>query len=160
MTMPRWIFLASAAVVAAAVQAADKVQTIPPERVANYWLLDPDSAEANVPNSGYNIHDSGCAAVAYVIEKDGSTSHVKLMRLVPQSELGKTAVGIVAGMRFVPAKQNLGKDSIYTYVVIPFNLPDAASKDPADRATRERVLASCKLEGFGGKPGEDVIRVH
>ena len=123
--------------------AAEKPQVIPPERLANYWLL-AQSPQANAPNSGRNLDAPSCAAVSYIVEKEGSTSHAKLERLVPDGDLGKFAVSVVAGMKFAAAKQNLGKERVFTYVVIPFNLPDAASADAADRAKRASVLAACE----------------
>jgi hypothetical protein len=137
--------------------AAEKPQVIPPERLANYWLL-ASAGEANVPNSGHNLDAPSCAAVSYIVEKDGSTSQVKLERLVPDGDLGKVAVGVVAGMRFAAAKQNLGKDRVFTYVVIPFNLPDANSTNAANRAKRAQVLAACKLDNFK-QGGNDIINI-
>lgn len=142
--------------VAAAVDApqADRVpagvKRVEPARLAHYWLLDPASAQAaNVPNSGYGLDTPSCAAVSYVVEKNGATSHVKLERVVPDGPLGKVAVGVVRALRYAAAGQNAGKDPVATYVVMPFNLPDAASTNPADRATRTRVLDACKLDNFG-----------
>lgn len=121
------------------------VRTIPPERLAHYWLLDSDSAQANVPNSGRRLDAPTCAAVSYVIEKNGTTSHVKLEKVVPDGALGKVAFNIVRDMRFAAAAQNAGKDSVATWVVIPFNLAPAESKKPEDLAARRRVLDACKL---------------
>jgi len=96
--------------------------------------------------------------VSYVVEKDGSTSNIELKKLVPEGDLGKVAVGVVRDMQFAPAPDNAGKTPVYTYVVIPFNLPGAASTNEADVALRKRVLDACKLDGFGGK--ETAIPVH
>ncbi len=129
------------------------VKRVEPDRLAHYWLLDPASAQnANVPNSGYGLDAPTCAAVSYVVEKNGATSHVKLERIVPDGPLGKVAVGVVQVLRYGAAADNPGKDPVATYVVMPFNLPGAASTNPADRATRARVLDACKLENFGPVP--------
>lgn len=146
-------------VAAGAGLAAEKPQVIPPERLANYWLL-AQAPDANAPNSGRNLDAPSCAAVSYVVEKDGSTSQAKLERLVPDGDLGKVAVGVVAGMRFAATKQNLGKDRVFTYVVIPFNLPDADSPNAADRARRMQALAPCKLDNFGHADKQVVPIVH
>lgn len=137
--------------------AAEKPQVIPPERLANYWLL-AQPGDANAPNSGRNLNAPSCAAVSYIVEKDGSTSQAKLERLLPEGDLGKVAVGVVAGMRFAAAKQNLGKERVFTYVVIPFNLPDANSPNAADRAKRAQALAACKLDNFK-QDGKQVISI-
>jgi hypothetical protein len=140
-------FVLCLAVVAAG--AAERYQVIPPERLANYWLLQSGSASAaNVPNSGANLDKPTCAAVSYVVEKDGSTTRVKLERVVPQGDLGKVAVNIISAMHFAAAPSNMGKDPVYTYVVMPFNLPGAQSTNVDDKAIRARILDACKLEDF------------
>jgi hypothetical protein len=125
------------------------VKRVEPDRLAHYWLLDAASAQqANVPNSGAGLDTPTCAAVSYVVEKNGATSHVNLEKVVPDGPLGKVAVGVVKVLRYAAAAENAGKDPVATYVVMPFNLPDAASTNPADRATRKRVLDACKLANF------------
>ena len=129
------------------------VKRVEPDRLAHYWLLDPASAQnANVPNSGYGLDAPTCAAVSYVVERNGATSHVKLERVVPDGRLGKVAVDIVKVLRYGAAAENPGKDPVATYVVMPFNLPGAASTNPADQAARTRVLGACKLENFSPAP--------
>lgn len=129
--------------------AAEKIQTIPPERLANYWLLQSSSAaQTSVPNSGVNLDAPTCAAVSYVVEKDGSTSHVRVERVVPQGDLSKVAFGAVSGMHFAPAAANMGKDAVYTYVVMSFNVPGAQSTNAEDKALRARVSNACKLDDF------------
>jgi hypothetical protein len=136
-------------VLSASASAAERYQVIPPERLANYWLLQSGSAAAaNVPNSGANLDKPTCAAVSYVVEKDGSTTRVKLERVVPQGDLGKVAVSIISAMHFAAAPSNMGKDPVYTYVVMPFNLPGAQSTNVDDKAIRARILDACKLEDF------------
>jgi hypothetical protein len=125
--------------------AAEKPHTVQPESLAKYWLV-ASTGEAMVPNSGSNLDQPSCAAVSYVIGKDGTTSHVKLERVVPEGDLGKVAVSVVKGLRYAAAPQNAGKDPVFTYVVMPFNLADPKSADPADRALRARVVAACKLD--------------
>jgi hypothetical protein len=124
------------------------VQKIPPDRLAHYWLLDASSAQANVPNSGYGLNTPTCVAVSYLIEKNGTTSHVKLERAIPPGPLAKVAANVVKGMRFAPTKDNAGKDPVLTYVVMPFNAPGAESTALADRAERKRVLDPCNLPDF------------
>jgi hypothetical protein len=124
------------------------VQKIPPDRLAHYWLLDSNSAQANVPNSGYGLDAPTCVAVSYMIEKNGTTSHVKLERVVPPGPLGKVAANVAKGMRFAPTTDNAGRTPVFTYVVMPFNAPGAESTAPADRAERNRVLDPCSLPDF------------
>jgi len=124
------------------------VRKVPPERLANYWLLITESAQANVPNSGAGLDAPTCVAVSYVVEKNGTTSHVKLEKVVPAGALGKVAFNVVSGMRFAAAAQNGGKDPVHTYVVMPFNVPAAGTTKPAEVAERKRVIDACALPDF------------
>jgi hypothetical protein len=124
------------------------VTRVPPERLANFWLLVPESAQANVPNSGYGLNAPTSVAVSYVIGSSGATRDVKLERVVPPGLLGKVAFNVVRGMRFAPAPTNIGKEAVLTYVVMPFNLPDADSQRPGEREARARALAPCQLADF------------
>jgi len=146
------VMLLAAALAHADAPAADalppSVQKIPPDRLAHYWLLVPESAQANVPNSGAGLNDPTCVAVSYVIEKNGTTSHAKLERVIPPGPLGKVAINVVTGMRFAATKDNAGKEAVLTYVVMPFNAPGAESTAPADLAARKRVLEPCNLTDF------------
>ena len=148
--------LLTSLVIATAAHAAEKPQTLPPERLQSYWLL-ADTGSPMIPNSGRNLNAPSCAAVSYVVQKDGSTSDVKLEKLVPEGDLGKVAVNVVGAMRFAAAPQNAGKTPVHTYVVLPFNLPDPTT--PALAEQRAKALAPCKLDTFGPS-GNDVIHVR
>src|SRR5262245_60693846 len=59
--------------------------TVPPrvvaaEKLPNYWVLDGTSIQADAPNYGKNIDQPGCATVSFVVEKDGSTSTIKVQK--------------------------------------------------------------------------------
>jgi hypothetical protein len=127
---------------------ADKVQVVDPDRLAKYWLLSATDG-AQVPNTGgRNLDLPSCATVSYVIEKNGTTSHIKLEKTEPDGDLGKVAVSVVKGLAYTAAGANIAKDAVYTYITMPFNLPDATSTKPEDKAQRARVLAACKLDDF------------
>ena len=116
--MKRVVFLLAASVLMSDTTAAEApppdripagVKRVEPDRLAHYWLLDPASAQnANVPNSGYGLDAPTCAAVSYVVERNGATSHVKLERVVPDGRLGKVAVDIVKVLRYGAAAENPG----------------------------------------------------
>ena len=156
MSMVRMEIALLAGLIAGPAFAAEKPQTLPPERLQNYWLL-AAPPEPMIPKSGRNLLAPSCAAVSYVVEKDGTTSHVKLEKLVPDGDLGKVAVNVVSAMRFSAAPQNRGKTPVFTYIVIPFNLPDPTTSALA--AQRANALAQCRLENFG-PAANDVIHVR
>ena len=111
-----------------------------------------------MPNSGVNLDAPTCAAVSYVVEKDGSTSHVRVERVVPQGDLSKVAFGAVSGMHFAPAAANVGKDAVYTYVVMSFNVPGAQSTNAEDKAERARVSNACKTRRFHARASNLNVR--
>ena len=156
--MKKIVVACTLCMVACAALAAEKPLVIPPQRVAHYWLLKSSSAQARAPNSGRNLSAPSCAAVAYTIDKDGSVSNVKLEKLVPDGDLGSVAVRVVAGMQFAPTAQNLGKDRVSTYVVMPFNVPAADPNKPDVQALRKRVLEPCNLKGFD-KSADNVVNI-
>ena len=132
------------------VSAAENVKKVAPENLARYWLLESKSAQqANIPWRGKNLNAPTCAAVAYTIGNDGRTRDVALEKIVPDGDLGKTAVDVVSHMRFAATAQNASRLPVRTYVAMPFNLPDANAPSAADRARREQALAACKLSGYG-----------
>lgn len=147
--------------VAGDVFAAERAQLISPERLAHYWLLQSTSAsQANVPFRGKNLEVPSCAAVAYTIGNDGLTRNVKLERIVPPGDLGKVATDVVVQMRFAATPQNHARTPVRTYVVMPFNLPDAKAADAAGRAQRMQVMDKCKLDGFGDNSKETVVPIR
>lgn len=148
-----------AALFAGNVIAAENVRKVAPENLARYWLLQSSTAQqANVPWRGKNLDAPTCAAVAYTIGNDGRTRDVKLEKIVPDGDLAKVAVDVVARMRFAAAASNAGRLPVRTYVAMPFNLPDANSANAADRSKRAQAMNPCKLEGYGEK--DVVIPVH
>ena len=125
--------------------AAEKPQTIPPERLQNYWLLLSGTAkQANVPNSGRNLDAPTCAAVSYIVEKDGSTSNIELKKLVPDGDLGKVAKSVASGLHFEATAHNAGKDRVFSWLIFPFNLP-------ADPAARTAVMKQCQIDKIDWK---------
>ena len=122
---------------------------VSPGSLAKYWLVANRSLEADVPNSGRNLDKPTCASVNYVIETDGTTSHMQLDRVVPDGDLGKVALSVVKGLRYAPGPENKARLAVQTRVVLPFNMPES-SGDAAQRAEaaafRERALAACEPE--------------
>jgi len=129
-------------------------QPTPPKRVApadlaKYWLVANSTIEADVPNAGHNLDQPTCAAIDYVIERDGTTSHLRLERVAPQGDLGKVALSVVRNLRYAPGPENAARVSVQTHVVIPFNMPEAKGdtvRTAQVLAFRERALAACEPE--------------
>lgn len=115
---------------------------IDPQNLYHYWILLNTTVKTSTPASGLNLNAPGCAAVTYMIGSDGVPRNVKLAKLVPKSDLGATAVEAVTNFRYGPSLTNRAGNPIDTYYVIPFNAPD-------DKAGQAKVMAPCKLAGYG-----------
>ena len=113
-----------------------------PDKLAGSWVLINSSVEADVPNTAKNISSPGCAAVSFVVEKDGSTSTIKVQRVVPAGDLTKIAESMAKNMRFEPTVSNAGKDRVFSWLIFPFNLPQ-------DPAARTAVMQQCQIDKLG-----------
>jgi hypothetical protein len=111
---------------------------IPSERLANYWIMDPATVAGDVSNSARGIDVPGCAAVSFVVEKDGTTSQVRVRRVEPAGDFGPIAKSIAAGLRFDPTPFNAGRERVFSWLIFPFTLP-------AEEAARAAVMQRCVL---------------
>lgn len=128
---------------------AQKIDTGPravkPERLAHYWSLDPRSVEADVPNMARGIDAPTCAAISFVVEANGTTSRVKVQRIVPDSPLRGIAEGMGKRLRFTPTTNNMGRDRVFSWLIFPFNLP-------ADPQRRTELMKPCAIDAIA--PGD------
>ena len=114
-------------------------KAVKPERLAHYWVLDNSSVEAEVPNMARGVDQATCAAVSFIVESDGSTSHVKVQKVVPESQLRGVAESMGQHIRFTPTVDNMGRDRVFSWLIFPFNMPS----DP-DRRTA--LMQPCALD--------------
>ncbi|MEP7097768.1 MAG: energy transducer TonB [Dokdonella sp.] len=112
------------------------------EKLASYWTMINSSVQADVPNYGKNLQQPGCATVSFVVEKDGNTSTAKVQRVVPEGDLTKVALSVVANLHFEPTVFNAGRERVFSWLIFPFNLP----KDPSARTA---VMQKCLVEHLG-----------
>ena len=119
-------------------------KVIASEQLDKYWVMSNTSVNADVPNYGRNMNQPGCATVSFVIEKNGTTSTIKVQRVVPEGDLGKVAKSVAAGLRFEATAHNAGKDRVFSWLIFPFNLP-------ADPAARTAVMKQCQIDKIDWK---------
>jgi len=147
--MPRLKLIAAALLIAPLVASAQSMDQSPPrviqtEQLSKYWTMSNTSVDAEVPNFGRNMNQPGCATVSFVIEKTGTTSNVKVQRVVPDGDLGKVAKSVAASLHFEATALNAGKDRVFSWLIFPFNLP-------ADPAARTAVMQQCYVEKLDWK---------
>jgi len=126
--------------------ALERAHLVQPAELSSWWLVS-GTGDPKVPSYGKGLTTPTCVAVSYRIERGGTTSQVKLEKIAPEGDLGAVAVDIVKGLQYTAAQKNIGKDPVYTYVVMPFNAPDV-NKGPSAVAERQRIVDACKLEDF------------
>ena len=126
--------------------------------LAKYWLVASEAMEAMVPNTGVNLYVPSCAVVRYVINSDGTTSDVRVEKLVPMGDLGVVATSAIRSLRYAPAASNHGLVPVITSVTLPLNLP-LLRGTPEERARieaqRAQVVAACDAPApapASGKP--------
>ncbi|MGH8184876.1 MAG: energy transducer TonB [Rhodanobacteraceae bacterium] len=99
------------------------------------------SLTVDVPNSGVNLDKPTCSAVTYMIGSDGVTRDIVVRETIPAGDLKVTAASAVKDMHYVPGADNAARAPVFTYIIIPFNLP-------ADPATRKKITDACTLKHF------------
>jgi outer membrane biosynthesis protein TonB len=117
-------------------------RVVPADKLAGYWAMNASSISADAPNYGKNIEQPGCATVSFVVEKDGTTSTIKVQKVAPEGDLGKIAASAAKSMRFEATIANAGRDRVFSWLIFPFNLP-------ADPAARTAVMQRCAVEKLG-----------
>jgi hypothetical protein len=136
--------LALAALLVSAVSAAaisTNIRVVQPADLSNYWVMTNTSLDVDVPNSGVNLSKPTCAAVTYMIGSDGVTRDIVVRKTIPAGDLKTVAASAVKDMHYVPGKDNVGREPVFTYIIIPFNLP-------ADPAARKQITDACTLADF------------
>jgi len=138
------ILPALAALIVSATGAAavgSNIQAVQPDRLDDYWVMTNTSLNVDVPNSGLNLSKPTCAAVTYMIGSDGVTRDIVVRNTIPAGDLKTVAASAVKDMHYVPGADNATRSPVFTYIVIPFNLP-------ADPATRKKITDACILKDF------------
>ncbi|TCV95792.1 TonB-like protein [Luteibacter rhizovicinus] len=120
---------------------SQSVKKVAPDRVPVYWTLTNSHVDVDVPNTGKNLDQPGCAAVTYTIGADGVTRDLVAVRVVPEGDLGIPAVSAVKNFHYAPAANNRLGNPIATYYVVEFNMP-------ADQAKRAEILKKCVVPGY------------
>ncbi|HEX5961190.1 MAG TPA: energy transducer TonB [Rhodanobacteraceae bacterium] len=117
------------------------VRTVMPGQLASYWVMTNSSLTVDVPNSGVNLEKPTCSAVTYMIGSDGVTRDIMVVKTIPAGDLATVAASAVKDMQYTPGADNAAREPVFTYLVVPFNLP-------ADPATRKRITDACILKDF------------
>jgi hypothetical protein len=127
--------------VAASAAVGPNIRAVQPGQRDAYWVMTNTSLTVDVPNSGIGMERPTCSAVTYMIGSDGVPRHIVVRKTIPKGDLASVAASAVKNMHFAPGADNATRQPIFTYIIIPFNLP-------ADPATRQKVTEACVLKDF------------
>jgi len=114
------IALSLAAVAATAQSEDDDVIVLAPGERSAYWVLDRATVERNVKPRDVPRGAIGCAAVSFIIERNGSTSTFKLLRSTPEGQWDELSRKVVAGLSFKPGEKNPRAEVVFTYLTITY----------------------------------------
>ncbi|HET7930067.1 MAG TPA: energy transducer TonB [Rhodanobacteraceae bacterium] len=117
------------------------IRAVQPADLTNYWVMTNTSLNVDVPNSGVNLSQPTCSAVTYMIGSDGVPRDIVVRKTIPAGDLATVARSAVKDMHYVAGSKNPAHEPVFTYLVIPFNLP-------ADPAARKRITDACVLKDF------------
>src|SRR5690242_14105415 len=117
------------------------VRAVQPDHLGDYWVMTNTSLDVDVPNSGVNLSKPTCSAVTYMIGSDGVTRDIVVRKTIPAGDLKTVAASAVKDMHYTPGANNAARSPVFTYIVIPFNLP-------ADPAARKKITDACVLKDF------------
>jgi hypothetical protein len=113
-------------------------RSVKPEDLEKYWVMMKSSVEGNAPLGGKNMSGSGCAAVSFIVEGNGRTSHITVEKVEPPGGLGELAADIASNLEFEPTIANAGRDRVFSSLIFPFNLPE-------DPEARKAIMQRCEI---------------
>ncbi|MGH8145198.1 MAG: energy transducer TonB [Rhodanobacteraceae bacterium] len=134
------LILAFASAVASAA-VGPNIRAVQPGQRDAYWVMTNTSLTVDVPNSGIGMDRPTCSAVTYMIGSDGVPRDIVVRETIPKGDLASVAASAVKNMRFAPGANNATRQPIFTYIIIPFNLPE-------DPAARKKITDACVLKDF------------
>lgn len=125
---------------------AQKVpRSVTPELLEKYWVMMKSSVEGNAPLGGKNMDQPGCAAVSFIVEKNGRASDITVEKVDPPGGLGELAASITSNLEFEPTIRNAGRDRVFSSMIFPFNLPE-------DPEARTAIMQRCVIPVRPWKP--------
>jgi TonB family protein len=133
--MPRFPTALVLAVIAAVATAEDELLLLEPADVTKLWT--PVQEVLHLRESEPFRFDQGCAAVSFVIESDGRTSNVKVLRSVPHRSVGRLAREAVRRTRYEPSARNEARTPVFTYITVTFRPP---TRQGSAAAGEQRIL--------------------
>jgi len=131
--------------------ADEDLLAVGPQDLRRYWTREPLSLADVVAARDLPRGSIGCAAVGFIIERDGSTSSFRLLRDMPPETFGALARKVVASLKFAPTAANVEHQPVFTYLTISFRAPDAdvsGKRRAAPVSLDDRLNTLCAVKGL------------
>jgi outer membrane biosynthesis protein TonB len=122
-----------------------------PDALSSYWSVDRATVERNVGPKDVPRGAIGCAAVSFVVERNGSTSTFKLLRSEPEGWWDELARKVVGGLHFTPGAKNPKNEAVFTYLTLSFTGPGnqiLGSHVKARVTLDDRLNELCEVKGM------------
>ncbi|RLA45332.1 MAG: hypothetical protein DRR42_19510 [Gammaproteobacteria bacterium] len=97
------------------------------EDAENYWVIK-KVTRPSYPRAAALEGVEGCAAIAFVIETNGSTSSHRPLVGYPSEVFLKPSISAIKKWRFSSTESNVNKQPVYTFQVIEFSLSKKRSQ--------------------------------
>ena len=135
------LFLPAAAGPAADAPAEDELLAVPRSELRKMWELE---YEAPLRFDAQKLRDHGhaCVSLGYIIERDGTTSTISVVRASPRKVFDAEAIAALEQARFRPGVANEARSPVYT--VMTYAASGRASSNP-DRELAS-VQGKCAVE--------------
>jgi hypothetical protein len=151
MLVPAALMLMALAAPAEAPNADDDLVSVGPGDLPKYWDRRSTNLTEGIGPKDIARDAAGCAAVQFIVEKDGSTSSFKLLRDMPPDRFGAVAKKVVANLKFEPTERNPKRQAVFTYMTITFQGADnqATGSHSSSLVTLDdRMNTLCAVKGI------------
>jgi hypothetical protein len=126
----------------------DEVLAISASDVPKLWKLVRKDPQIRVNQTKYR---AGCASFGYIIESNGKTNGVSIMRAWPDPEFGDAVQKYVRRWRFEPTVNNPKKQAIYTVqlytLIMEGTETDTGTHIPA-KINEEELAKLCEVKSM------------
>lgn len=113
------------------------------EQLEDYWVNEKKVAP-EYPGRAMERGTSGCVAVGFTIQSDGSTSGHEVLAYYPSKVFDKSAIRAAKQFSYTPSAQNPDKAPVYTLNSFTYQI-SGGRKFNSD--TQKKLAKACKDEG-------------
>lgn len=101
---------------------------VPPAELGHWWLLDAKSTRA-LPNRDAADAAPGCATAKFMIDSDGVTMNVEVVRSQPEGKYDKALGKFLQRAHYNASPENDEADAVHTYSTLVWGAADEAARE-------------------------------